>query len=1512
MKLRTMQLGALGILCGAMMVLNGCSSSSTSNVVRVTVNPSAQQVIAGQVQTFTATVTGSTNITVTNWPCTYSFTPLPTTAVPNPTAQTGTCTSGGTLTGGKGNYGTWVITTTNGSNVLTYTAPTLSNFPNPVPTLTFTATADADKKATGTATVVLDSGIRVSVTPSTVTVPVGLTPAQSVSFSPSFLNASPVGQQWLLVQPNSSSTTVANQTPNPAAATCSPTCGTIDNNGIYTAPGTLPTDTTPPGSKSTNPTTVYAVVWNEADSNHYSYALITLVNATTNSITFDGISPTSIPAGGVGADIFLSAKNFLNTTKIFFTPPGQTQGLPIDPTNIFTIPISAQYCTASASGVTPVVTCDASLLTRVRLTSTQLGIAGTAEITVSGLPCNPTTGNPCEVTATAPCVRTVDAGGSTASIACPLNLIYASPALVAAVPDSFPQGQDTTIAVNGGYFGATNQPIVSLLLDGGLDTVSQSGPRQFVGSPKGSQLSSPGLYEVSIQSNAPSGSAPQFPLVTSNFAVQPNFQSVGSVTSVPLPATVASGTNLAPSSFALNSPKGYAVMTEQAGNSIQIVDLTGAVPVPTVGPIQVPAGTTLAPLASAPTSIAIDDGISIPGFNGQDLGVVVSPGDSTLRLFALSRTSATYLNKSIAVDLNTLLQQPTATGLAKPFAIGVDPGTHLGVLAYANTNIGFIVDVNPNLDGSDKRACFVSTQAPPCVIGPVSMNTGAYPQVVVQPQAPFAYVTPGGSGSTSLVDLLQQGKSATIAPAVSGGTSGAVRTLGITKIICTQATPHGINPALGGTVIISGLTPADFNGTYQVIGGSVTDPWTFSYAQQGMPDEVETNTSSAPGTVQYGTPYYSFNTTSFASAAAINPTTRTFAAADYNASSNQIQFIGTLDQTLSSLSLTAGSCNGCTPNPSGAPEVGFHSVAFDPFTNVLIAYDPADQVGVNFPTNAISLINPGGPSFSGTSAPYRIVASIPVGQIGQGSYTPTGQTTATVVNGPMTYDPKSKYVLVANAGSNTLSYLNLDPGGAFKKVAIQKLQIASAGVPNSQPDLNLPFPVPTAQCDLTDPTKPCMAQAVPLGQAATVRVFGQGFGVSAGALIRLDAKASTPCANAQDPSFCTTFVSDSELDVHIPASLLVVAHDYALDVQAGAVVSNSFELHAVGLLDLAATCAPTSSFPQGPEGVAIDSLNHVAYITNYACNSVTSIAIDPLDSIAPYGTILNTITVGKNPVGIAVIPRLHYAVVANNGDSPTGTATILDITNPAAMKVVTYTATSGTTTTTNTSVPVGLSPLGVAIDQDRALALVANSGSNTVTSIDLTVLLPTAVTTKVPTPTTIAVSGAPTAIAIDPNRAIAVVTLLQNSGSTTATAGLDVISLASTPPVRSSSASVGSLTASLTGIVNDPAPTTDVFYATSTQQNAIYSFNPNTGSTQLIRVGINPYSLVYNFQTGGILTINSTSNTSSVIDAQTFKTRGTLGISSHSQFAAAMDNLTNTVVMVDQNNNRVILLGMPK
>jgi DNA-binding beta-propeller fold protein YncE len=940
--------------------------------------------------------------------------------------------------------------------------------------------------------------------------------------------------------------------------------------------------------------------------------------------------------------------------------------------------------------------------------------------------------------------------------------------------------------------------------------------------------------------------------------------------------------------MALDSNKGFAVITEEASNTIQLVDLTNTGPVLSGGPIAV---------GKQPTSVAIDDQLALPNYSNADLGVVVNSGDGTLSLLALTPATATVIGTPISLN-GLFVNAPGTVTAAAPYAVGVDPSTHLAVVAFSNSNIGFIVDVNPN---PHTRTCFSQPSltnlptAPPCVVSSVSLNTGPTPQVVMQPNVPLAYVTPGGGGTLSVVNLLQTNTSVSIA-AASAAPAGAVRTNNVVTIITT--TPHGINPAVGGTVLIAGVSPADLNGTYQVIPGSVTDPFTFQYTQVG----TLANESGGGGTVTYGSPYYTFNVTNTVSGGAINPITRTIALADPNATVAQISFIRTLDQSVTSLTLTTGSCNGCTPTPSGAPERSFSSVAWDPYTNLTIAYAPSDNADPNLDGNKISLINPGGPIAGGTQSPYRIVAAVPTNQVGTGSFTPAGASAPVTVSAPMIYDPKTKFVLVANAGSNSLSYLNLDPTNSFKPVEIKRVDVTSGGVPSAQPALGSPI---AAGCNPAGYTGPYMQQGVMIGCPSVLRIFGQGFS-GAKAQVRLDGDPTGVTIMSVQNSSPT----DGELDVSIDPSRLTVPHDFALDVVAGGVNSGTTDLHAVGVTNLKKACDPVAAangsalLGQGPEGVAFDDIRNVAVVTNYSCNSVSIINMDLANLHnygVPYGGVMSTFTVGAQPLGVAVIPRLGYAVTANNGgNGTTGTASIINISNPLAP------------TSATADVAVGLAPTGVGMDFDRALALVANTGSNTISAIDLTVLLPGAVTTTTPVSTPIAVGGPPNSIAVDPNRAIAVVTNLQNSGTSTAVGGLDVIALSTQPPTRSTSASINTLTANPTGIVYDPAPTTALFYATSTQQNAVYAFNPDTTATQLVRVGINPFSIAYNYQTGIMLTINSTSNTMSVVDTQTFTTQETLGISSQSQFSAAMDNFNNTAVIVDQNNNRVLLLAMPK
>jgi hypothetical protein len=1523
MKFRTIKTAAMLWLAGALLWQNGCGGSSVNTVVD-TVSPPSATVIAGTVQTFSSTVTGSTT-TTSQWnTCSYVYTPLPTTAVPNPVPVTAitipNCASGTKVPAlNNGSLGTWTSTPTSATNVLTYTAPTLANFPNPIPTITFTATADANHSKTGTATVFLDTGIRVSITPSTATAPVGLNPAQQVKFTASFLNVPPVNPapMWKVEQPVAGDTTdfPPSGTANPQGASCSPSCGTISDQGVFTAPATMPTNTSPKATTgstaATAATQVTVVAWSPSDTSQYAVATITLVNSSTNPLTFTGIHPTTIAAGGVLQDVFLDAKNILNTTPISFTPPGPNQSPQvIDPSQIFTIPISLAYCTpVAATSTAAAVTCDASIMTRIRLNAAQLANAGSGQVTVSNIP-DPN--NP----------------GQTKAISFPINLVYASPAIVSAVPDSYPQGVATQFSTDGGYYGGGNSPIVNLLFDGNLNIASSFNARQFTGPLQGSQIPSPGLYPVSIVSNAPQGGLPPFnpppyPTVTTNVAVQPVFAGLASTynpTTTPPPPQVyppniplSGGATASPSSIAINSTKGYAVITEQGANAVEIVNF---VPNTTLAGRYMPQLANQVAVGNQPTSVAIDDQIDLTGagFSGQDLGVVVNSTDYTLTLLALP--SGHVIGSPIS--LAGLVQEPSGTTAPTPYAVGVDPTTHYAVVAFSNAFVGFIVDVNPNPvpSGVTPHPCFISTQTVPCAIAAVSLNTGASPQVVMQPNTPLAYVTPGGAGVTSVVNLLLTNNSVPIAAAPNGAVC--------TNDVVTITTPvaNGLNPSSPGTVLIAGVTPADLNGTYNVTSVST---YTFTYTHSGsqcvLPNGSTSETGGG-GTVTYGNPYYTFSTTSTATGGAINPVTRDFAFADPNASTAapQIAFIHQLDQTVTSLFLTRGSCNGCTPTPAGAPETGVQFVAWDPFVNVLIAYNPKDTF------NEISLINPGGPIAIGSQSAYRIIAAIPTGQTG--SYTASGTSNPTVF-GPMGYDPKTNLVLVANAGSNTLTYLDLDPQSTFKKVQIQDVQLQlipftsttnSGGVPSSQPPLasvTAPNAAPVAICDPTAPTNnyaTCLPHGVTVGQPAYLRVLGQGFLSGGTPIVRLDG----------DPTGITvtppTVPTDSEIDVTVAASRLTNAHDFALDVVSGSVNSNTNDLFAVQITPLAACGTTTAPTPAQPEGVAFDIIANVAVVTNFGCNTAVFINMDATNAHnygVPYGSLLATVNTGVNPVGVDVIPRLGYAVTANNGDS---SATIIQYGGtPFTAKALSFTSTScvtsaGTTGSTNTC--VGVSPTGVAIDQDRALALVANTGGNSLTDIDLTPLLlatPPATLTTVQVPT----SGPPTAIAVDPNRAIAVVTNIQNSGTTAVHGGLDVINIAAVPPTKSTAASINSLTANPTGIVYDPVPNPALFYAASTQQNAIYSFNPDTGSAFPIRVGVNPYSVAYNYQTGTLLTVNSTSNTSSVIDAvnassSVFATRETLGISSLSQFAVAIDNFTNTAVVADQNNNRILILPLPK
>ena len=188
-----------------------------------------------------------------------------------------------------------------------------------------------------------------------------------------------------------------------------------------------------------------------------------------------------------------------------------------------------------------------------------------------------------------------------------------------------------------------------------------------------------------------------------------------------------------------------------------------------------------------------------------------------------------------------------------------------------------------------------------------------------------------------------------------------------------------------------------------------------------------------------------------------------------------------------------------------------------------------------------------------------------------------------------------------------------------------------------------------------------------------------------------------------------------------------------------------------------------------------------------------------------------------------MISRFGFAVVSNNKP---GTVSILNL---------------DTNTQATTDVTVGSNPNGLAIDQETGIALVANTGSNNVSAVNLIPLLSTPAGAV--TASSVAVNQNPIAVAIDPdrgtnNRGEAVVTSLILNSPTSglpATGGMDIVDLGVSPPSKTNTVPIAQIAATPSGIVFDPA--TALFYATSSQGNTITALNPDNGQPRPYRLG---------------------------------------------------------------------------
>ncbi|MCL6566171.1 MAG: hypothetical protein K6U09_07085 [Acidobacteriia bacterium] len=310
-----------------------------------------------------------------------------------------------------------------------------------------------------------------------------------------------------------------------------------------------------------------------------------------------------------------------------------------------------------------------------------------------------------------------------------------------------------------------------------------------------------------------------------------------------------------------------------------------------------------------------------------------------------------------------------------------------------------------------------------------------------------------------------------------------------------------------------------------------------------------------------------------------------------------------------------------------------------------------------------------------------------------------------------------------------------------------------------------------------------------------------------------------------------------------------------------------------------------------------------------------------VDVLNPGGEVSNAaslavfqeVAVGDAPLAVAIDPERDLAVVTNSGSN---NVSFVDLTTGTVVQTVS----------------VGIRPHGVAVSSRLGRAIVANRGSNSATFINLDTF---AVITD------IAVGSEPTGVAVDSEDAVAVVT-------NTASNSVTVIDAASTAPLGTVTVDQGPVAAAIdtsrnlaavanatqntvnfinltgtpsftqripgfqlpTSVAYDPAA--DRFVVTSSLTNNISLVNPENGQSLPVRVGINPTAVALNYLSGTLVTFNSASRTLSVIDLLDRRVRAVFGMDGSTRYSLDIHPRTNIAVIADEANDRILLVPLPR
>jgi DNA-binding beta-propeller fold protein YncE len=293
-----------------------------------------------------------------------------------------------------------------------------------------------------------------------------------------------------------------------------------------------------------------------------------------------------------------------------------------------------------------------------------------------------------------------------------LTVTPSRPAVVAVSPDTLvPNGATAGVNLIGGFF----SPQTTVQCNGLTVAATLTSSQQLGVAIPGTCAPAPGQYPLIVQNTDVVPPNPRMSAV--NFTVEPR------------PSDIATGVSSSfsvgpsPLGIAIDSALNLAVIANSGANTVSIVNLgTFATSTVTVG--------------TAPTSVAIDDQITTAaGALGHHIAAVTNSGDNSVSVIDLTTQAVTTLTLK---NPNT---PPSAPPI--PFAIGINPLSHRGLVAFKSTNIVNILDFS---GGAPTDLGFLGGTL-------ASIGTGLSPAVAVDPQLNWALITPGGAGTIGIVDL---------------------------------------------------------------------------------------------------------------------------------------------------------------------------------------------------------------------------------------------------------------------------------------------------------------------------------------------------------------------------------------------------------------------------------------------------------------------------------------------------------------------------------------------------------------------------------------------------------------------------------------------------------------------------------------------------------------------------------------------------------------------------------------